>query len=84
MTDFEEPEDFDLCGVKYKATRTQANEIMAIVIETKEWRDYARTTDRLRYGDFSATDPEAVKMVAEHVENFRAAFREVKRLIDRY
>lgn len=79
---FEEPEEFELCGVCYKATRTQANFIMSIVVDTAAWRDYARTNDLLRFGDFSATDPEAAKLVAQHVENYRAAFKVAKKVIE--
>lgn len=81
---FEEPEDFELCGVAYKATRTQANEIMSIVVDTIDWRNYAQTNDLLRYGEFQATDPEAMKLVAKNIENYRLAFKTAKKVIEQY
>lgn len=79
-----DPEEFDLCGVLYKATRQQANEIFSIVVLTGDWQDYATTNDLLRYGDFSATDPVARKLVEQHVANYRKAFKTVKKIVETY
>lgn len=79
-----DPEEFELCGVLYKATRQQANDIFASVMLTKEWSDYAVSNDRIRYGEMSATDPEAVKLIEQHVDNYRKAFKAAKKIIDGY
>lgn len=81
---YDEQEELELCGVNYKATRAQANAIMGIVIDTTAWVDYACTNDLLRFGDFSATDPEAVKLVAQHVLNYRAAFKMARKVIEEF
>jgi hypothetical protein len=81
---FEDQEEFDLCGVLYKATRQQANEIFDIMIDTQEWLNYTITNERLRYGEFEAISPGAAQLVAQHVENYRKAFKTAKKIIETY
>ena len=54
MSDYNEIEEFDYCGVLYRATRAQANRITLEVEKTTEWRSYAIATDVVQHSPFSS------------------------------
>lgn len=78
---YEDQEGYELCGVSYKATRQQANIIMARVMQTKEWFDYATTSDRMREGRFDATSPEGARLVEARVRAYRAAYTKTLEIV---
>ena len=79
---YEEAENFELCGVSYRATRQQANKIMLAAIDTQQWINYARTSDLIQHGDFDPHTKESQSLIALHIDNYRAAFKEALRVID--
>lgn len=45
----EELEDWCICDIHYRATKSQANEISRLAYETDAWLDYAQADDLMRH-----------------------------------
>lgn len=83
MTDYDDAEGYELCGVSYKTGRMRANEIAELVFATNEWVDYAVAKDRVQYGKFEACSKEGELLVKELVLAYRAAFYKTMEIVKR-
>lgn len=53
---YDEPEDWKLYDLCYKATKEQANTIWMELVATKEWQEFETTDNELRYGHWPDCD----------------------------
>lgn len=82
MTEFGESENWELCGVSYRATGELANEIMSLVMATAEWEDYAIASDLVHCGMFDATTTAGRDLVIRRNRAYKAAFVLTKAIVE--
>ena len=80
---FEENTRWELCGVSYECTSSQANKIMAAVMMTPEWLTYASLKERCNTGDYDATSQAGAKLAEQCVYAYRQAFTKTLEIVER-
>lgn len=78
---YEEPTQWEICGVSYRTTTSKANDVASKIFSTLEWLNYAVAKDLVQHGTFDPTTPAGRELVSELVVAYRAAYRKALGII---